>query len=262
MSTEPTVLVSREGRVATVILNRPRTLNAITPEMRTLLMETLAALDDDPAVGCVVLTGRGRGFCSGADTAGLQSLTGPRMQASIDREPVGADYPYRMATPLIAAVNGPVAGIGLCYALMADIRYGAAGAVWVASFAALGLPAEEGLSWLLPRIVGVGAALQIMLSAEPVTSEEAHRIGLVQRVLPANEVLPAALRAAAVIAARSPRSLQSIKEQVRLDATRSWDEAIADARRRLVAFLDAPDFAEAMAARRAGRDPVFTDQPR
>ena len=137
---ELTVVTNRDGRVATVTLNRPHTLNAITPPMRTLLMETLARLDEDPAVGCVVLTGRGRGFCSGADTSGLQRLTGARMQADINRQVIAADYPFRMAKPLIAAVNGPVAGIGLCYALMADVRFAAVGAKWVASFAALGLP--------------------------------------------------------------------------------------------------------------------------
>lgn len=252
---EPTVLTSREGRVAIVTLNRPRTLNAITPPMRTLLMETLAGLDEDPAVGCVVLTGRGRGFCSGADTAGLQTLTGARMQADYDREVIAADYPFLMTKPLIAAVNGPVAGIGFCYALMADVRFAAAGAAWVASFAALGLPAESGISWLLPRLVGMGAALEILLSAEPLTSEAAHRLGLVQHVRPAGQVLPAAVRLAAVIAGRSPDSLRAIKEQVRLDAARPWRESVADARERLLACLDGPDFAAAMAARRDGQRP-------
>jgi enoyl-CoA hydratase/carnithine racemase len=141
---------------------------------------------------------------------------------------------------------------------MADIRIAAAGASWVASFAALGLVAEQGLSWLLPRAVGTGAALEIMLSAEPISSEDAHRIGLVQHVLPADEVLPAAQRLAGTIASRSPQSLRAIKEQVRLDAARPWDEAFLDMRRRVVQSLDGPDFAEAMAARRAGRQPDYS----
>jgi len=255
---EAPVLVSREGRVATVILNRPDKLNALTPQMRVLLMETLAGLDGDPAVGCVIVTGRGRGFCAGADSSVLQDLTGAQTQERFDHEAIRTDFPLRMTKPLIAAVNGPVAGVGFAYALMADVRIAAAGARWVASFAALGLVAEQGLSWLLPRAVGAGAALEIMLSAEPITSEDAYRIGLVQHVLPAEEVLPAARRLAATISSRSPHSLRAIKEQVRLDAARSWDEAFLDMRRRVVESLDGPDFAEAMAARQAGRQPVYS----
>jgi PPOX class probable F420-dependent enzyme len=255
---EAPVLASRDGRVATVTLNRPDTLNALTPQMRVLLMETLAGLDGDPAVGCVVLTGRGRGFCAGADRSVLAGLTGAQTQERFDHEVIRTDFPLRMTKPLIAAVNGPVAGAGFAYALMADVRIAAAGAPWVASFAALGLVAEQGLSWLLPRTVGTGAALEILLSAEPVTSEEAYRLGLVQHVLPADEVLPAALRLAGAIASRSPHSLRAIKEQVRLDAARSWDEAFADTRRRVVDSLDGPDFAEAMAALRAGRQPDYS----
>jgi PPOX class probable F420-dependent enzyme len=254
---EAPVLVSRDGRVATVILNRPDKLNALTPPMRVLLMETLAGLDADPAVGCVILTGQGRGFCAGADTSVLQDLTGAQTQERFDHESIRTDFPLRMSKPLIAAVNGPVAGVGFAYALMADIRIAAAGARWAASFAALGLVAEQGLSWLLPRAVGTGAALEIMLSAEPITSEDAHRIGLAQHVLPAEEVLPAARRLAATIASRSPYSLRAIKEQVRLDAARSFEEAFLDMRRRVVESLDGPDFAEAMAARRAGRQPDY-----
>jgi enoyl-CoA hydratase/carnithine racemase len=97
-----------------------------------------------------------------------------------------------------------------------------------------------------------------MLSAEPMTSEDACRIGLVQHVLPTAEVLPAARRLAATIASRSPHSLRAIKEQVRLDAARSWDEAFLDMRRRVVESLDGPDFAEAMAARQAGRQPTYS----
>lgn len=255
---EAPVLVSREGRVATVTLNRPEKLNALTPQMRVLLMETLAGLDGDPAVGSVIVTGSGRGFCAGADSSVLQDLTGAQTQERFDHEAIRTDFPLRMTKPLIAAVNGPVAGVGFAYALMADIRIAAAGARWVASFAALGLVAEQGLSWLLPRAVGTGAALEIMLSAEPMTSEDAYRIGLVQHVLPVAEVLPAARRLAAAIASRSPHSLRVIKEQVRLDAARSWDEAFLDTRRRVVESLDGPDFAEAMAARRGGRQPDYS----
>jgi enoyl-CoA hydratase/carnithine racemase len=255
------ILVDVADAVATVTLNRPDRLNAVTPEMRVALMETMVELDADPGVGCVVLTGRGRGFCAGADRSHLATLTGDGLRDRFDTEPIRTDYPMRMATPLIAAVNGAVAGIGLSYALMADIRYAAEGATWLAPFASLGLVAEHGTAWLLPRLVGTGAALEILLSAEPFTSETAYRIGLVQRLLPAERVLPAAREMAAVIATRSPHSLRSIKEQVRLDGARSWEEAFGDMRARVVEAIAGHDFKEAMTARDEGRPPRFRPAP-
>jgi enoyl-CoA hydratase/carnithine racemase len=252
-----TIIVDVAGAVATVTLNRPERLNAITPEMRVRLMEALVDLDADPRVGCVVLTGSGRGFCAGADRSSLEKLTSEGLRTRFSTEPIRTDFPFRMTTPLVAAVNGPVAGTGLSYALMADVRFAAEGATWVASFANLGLVAEHGVSWLLPRLVGMGAALEILLSAEPFTSETAYRIGLVQRLLPAGRVLPAAQEFAAMVAARSPHSVQSIKEQVRLDAARSWEDAFLDMRARAVASVEGPDFREAVAARREGRIPEY-----
>jgi enoyl-CoA hydratase/carnithine racemase len=156
-----------------------------------------------------------------------------------------------MKKPLIAAVNGPVAGIGMAYAAMADIRIAAAGATWLAPFAQLGLVAELGLAWLLPRLVGTGAAMEILLAAEPFTSETAYRIGFVQRVVPADEVLPAALALAEVIASRSLYSVTSIKDQIRRDQQRSWDESFLETRQLVMESLDGPDFKAAMDRQRA-----------
>jgi enoyl-CoA hydratase/carnithine racemase len=173
------------------------------------------------------------------------------VQERYDSETIRADYMVQMKKPLIAAVNGPVAGIGFSYATMADIRIAAAGATWLAPFAQLGLVAEMGIAWLLPRLVGTGAAMEILLGAEPFTSESAYRMGLVQRVVPAEEVLPAALALAEVIASRSLYSVTSIKEQIRRDAERPWGESFRETRVLVRDSLDGPDFQAAMDRQRA-----------
>lgn len=246
-----TILLERRGRVALVTLNRPERLNALNAEMRFVLLETLYKLDHDDGIHVVVLTGAGRGFCSGADRARLEIVDRATVQQRYDTETIRADYMLTMKKPIIAAVNGPVAGIGMAYAAMADIRIAAAGATWLAPFAQLGLVAELGLAWLLPRLVGSGATMEILLGAEPFTSETAYRIGLVQRVVPAEEVLPAALSLAEVIASRSLYSVTSIKEQVRRDEQRSWDASFLETRQLVMESLDGPDFKAAMDRQRA-----------
>jgi enoyl-CoA hydratase/carnithine racemase len=245
------ILLERRGRVALVTLNRPERLNALNAEMRFVLLETLQELDLDESVHVVVLTGAGRGFCSGADRARLEIVDRATVQQRFDTETIRADYMFAMRKPIIAAVNGPVAGIGVAYAAMADIRIAAAGATWLVPFAQLGLVAELGLAWLLPRLVGSGAAMEILLAAEPFTSETAYRIGLVQRVVPAEEVLPAALGLAEVIASRSLYSVTSIKDQVRQDRQRSWETSFLATRELVMESLDGPDFKAAMDRQRA-----------
>jgi enoyl-CoA hydratase/carnithine racemase len=246
-----TILCDRRGTVAIVTLNRPERLNALNAEMRLLLLETLQELDDDDAVHVVVLTGAGRGFCSGADRARLETVDGATVQARFNNETIRPDYMAVMKKPLIAAVNGPVAGIGMSYAAMADIRVAAAGATWLAPFAQLGLVAEMGIAWSLSRLVGTGAAMEILLTAEPFTSETAYRLGLVQRVVPADEVLTTALGLAEVIASRSLYSVMAIKAQIRGDLQRSWDDSFRETRQLILESLDGPDFQAAMDRQRA-----------
>ncbi len=248
-----TVLLDRRGKVALVTLNRPERLNALNAEMRLVLLEMLRDLDHDKEVNVVVLTGAGRGFCSGADRARLEVVDRATVQGRYDNETIRADYMLKMRKPIIAAINGPVAGIGMAYAAMADIRIAAAGATWLAPFAQLGLVAEMGLAWLLPRLAGTGATMEILLTAESFTSETAHRIGLVQRVLPTEEVLPAALALADVIASRSLYSVISIKDQIRRDEQRTWEESFLETRQLVMESLDGPDFKAAMDRQRAGK---------
>jgi 2-(1,2-epoxy-1,2-dihydrophenyl)acetyl-CoA isomerase len=248
------VLVDRDQDIATITLNRPSRLNALTPEMRDRLLEVLASLDADRDVRAIVLTGAGRGFCGGLDFAALSS-SGTSRPDPDGRRSVPLDYPMHMTTPLIAAINGAVAGVGMAYALMADVRFAAEGAKWVAPYAQLGLVAEMGMAWLLQRLVGRGSALDIMLSGEPFLSEEAYRLGLAQRILPPAEVLPAAQTYARRLAANSATSIRVIREQIALDAQRSWDEAFSDAFQRMTEALASDNFREAMRARSSSQRP-------
>ncbi|NMM89116.1 hypothetical protein B2J88_33035 [Rhodococcus sp. SRB_17] len=252
---EHLVLSGRSGHVLTLTLNRPERLNATTPPMRQRLFTLLKEADDDPDVRCIVVTGTGRGFWPGEDRDELAKINGGIIA---DRsEPLTYDLPMAMKTPIVVAINGAVAGVGLSFVLQADIRVAASGAKWAAPFAGLGLVAEAGLSWLLQRHVGWGAALEILLTAEPFSSEDAYRLGIVQHLEKPDDVLPVANRIASRIARNSPFSIQNIREQIHLDATRGWEEAYADGSRRALESLDRADFHRAVAAAIEKREVTF-----
>ena len=283
--------------VALVTLNRPDRLNAWTARMELEYRASLAEADDDPDVRVVVVTGAGRGFCAGADTKALTGIveTGtyggravgvgsaseqptaerqgaPATQSEADsREPVpfaghgvrpdfehGFSYPYGLRKPLIAAVNGPAAGVGFVLACFADLRFAAEGAKLTTSFGRLGLPAEHGVSWVLSRLVGTARAADLLFSSRVVLAEEAERMGLVNAVLPPDELLPHTLEYARRMAAEvSPWSLQALKRQLYADQLRSLDEAATDAERLMAESFGSPDFKEGVAALTEKRPPDF-----
>lgn len=256
------VLVSRVGRVAVVTLNRPKVLNAMTLAMATAYADALRAADADPSVRAIVVTGAGRGFCAGADLAVLRQ--GPdAIRRFVPRAEDLPDLALRLRKPVIAAINGPVAGIGFAYLLGSDIRYAASTASISSSFARLGLVAEYGVSWLLPRVVGTTHALELLLSGGTLSAEEAARIGLVQHVTEPGEVLTRALAHATELAENSsPSSLAAIKAQVWGDLDRTRDEAVRRAFALMDTSFDGPDLAEALAARAEKRAPAFAPLPR
>ncbi|MGC4961410.1 enoyl-CoA hydratase/isomerase family protein [Gordonia sp. DT101] len=254
-NTENLVLSSQDGLVRTLILNRPDRHNATTPAMRQRLFGLLQEAEEDPDVRCIVVTGTGRDFWPGEDRAELAHLD----VADVARGQTNPsyDYPMSMTTPIVAAVNGTVAGVGLSFVLQADIRVAATGAKWAAPFASLGLVAEAGLSWLLQRHVSRGDALEILLTADAFTSEDAYRMGIVQHLEDRDEVLATAQRIAARVARNSPFSVRNIREQMRMDATRPWDEAYDDGTRRALVSLDRDDFRNAVAAAIDKREITF-----
>jgi enoyl-CoA hydratase/carnithine racemase len=226
---EPAVLYDVKDRVATVTLNRPDRLNAFDGDMETGLRQAMASAARDPAVRVIVLTGAGRGFCAGADMERLAGAAGSGGN-TIPREapppldlgaPTRADFQHRYSyfpaipKPVIGAVNGPAAGLGLVFACYCDMRFAGSEAIFTTAFARRGLIAEYGLAWLLPRLVGPGHAADLLFSGRRVTAQEAERIGLVNRTLPQAEFAAGVRAYAAELAsAVSPRSLRVMKRQM------------------------------------------------
>ena len=264
------VLYDVKGRVAVITLNRPEKLNALSDPMRENLPRAIQAASDDPGVYVVVITGAGRGFCSGADQSGergrmpnVAGLTAPtvalRAMEMLDDVVLALRGLHQ---PVIAAVNGPAIGGGLCLALACDIRIAAPDAYFRAAGINNGLTASElGLSYLLPRAIGSSRAFEIMLTGRDVDAEESARIGLVSRVVAAEELLPSAVELGERIAAWSRPGVELTKRTLwsGLDAGSLAQHMNAEGLGQLYVRLLTENFEEAVAARHEGRDPVFKD---
>ena len=180
--------------VATITLNRPDRLNAWTGTMYREVRQAMRDASDDGAVRVIVLTGAGRGFCAGADMDALQGIQSSGRNAAPVDEPFDPSAPSDFAKtysyfpavpkPIIAAINGACAGLGLIVTLYADLRFASDAAVFTTAFSRRGLVAEHGISWLLPRLVGIANAADLLFSARRVSAAEAREIGLVNRVFP------------------------------------------------------------------------------
>ena len=261
--------------VATVTLDRPHRMNAWTGRMHAEHRAALAWADADPDVRAVVVTGAGRAFCAGADATALSGHVeaggydpGTPDDMATPGHGVRAEYDhafawhYGLRVPVIAAVNGPAAGVGLVLACYCDLRFAAAGAKLTTSAPRLGLPAEYGLSWVLPRLVGIGHAADLLLSSRVVRAEEAATMGLVNRVLPPEEVLPAALSYARTLATEvSPVAVRTAKAQLYADLHGDVGTAVARSEDLLDEMVAGPDFAEGVAAWQGRRTPRFPPDP-
>lgn len=267
--------------VALVTLDRPDRLNAWTSRMEQEYRWALDAADNDPAVRVIVVTGAGRGFCAGADFEALDSLAaGARYGEVLGRPP--SDIPevqpgtgirpdfehtyswmFGLAKPVIAAVNGPVAGVGFVLMCHTDIRFAAEGAKITTSFARLGLPAEHGVTWVLSRLVGAGRAADLLFSSRVVRAEEALELGLVNRVYPADRVLDETMAYARAMAAEcSPVALLTMKRQLWGDLLDSLHTAASNGEDHLKRMLGAEDFREGVKAFQEKRPPRFRPLPR
>jgi enoyl-CoA hydratase/carnithine racemase len=250
-----------EDRVALLTLNRPERLNAWTAEMEHAYFAMLEQCAHDEDVRVIVVTGAGRGFCAGADMQQLQALGDGTLSAEAEAEATERrpqTFPLSIPKPIIAALNGACAGIGLVQALMCDIRFAAEGAKLTTAFARRGLVAEHGISWLLPRLVGPARALDLLLSGRVVFAEEAYTLGLVNRVLAPDRLLDAALDYAHELVVNcSPASMATIKRQVYADLQRDLPGALAEADRLMLASFAAPDFVEGVTSFVERRDPRF-----
>lgn len=240
------------GQVATITFNRPEKLNAWTPVMEREAPAAVAEALQAPEVRVIVLTGAGRGFCSGAD------LTGPRDPNAPRPGPDRFRYLWEATKPLVAAINGPAAGVGLSIALHCDIRYLAPSAAITTAFARRGLIAEHGSAWLLPRIVGLQAAADLLFSGRKVEAEEAERLGMGRLLSGGDFLTEAKALAAELVAHSSPRSLCVMKAQIRAGLTQNYEQATATAHREQQLSTQSADFREGVAAFRERRPANFT----
>jgi long-chain acyl-CoA synthetase len=250
------VLAERRDAVLVLTLNRPARLNAWSDALESRYFELLDEAQDDPEVRAIVVTGAGRGFCAGADMDDLSAVD--------DIEPIllargrPRHFPLTVRKPLIAAINGPAAGLGLVEALYCDVRFCARDAKLTTAFARLGLIAEYGISWLLPRLIGPSAALDLLLSGRVVLGEEAHRLGLIDRLADRTTVLDDAIAYASGLAEQcSPTSMATIKAQVQADLERTFAEAALAADVEMVASFRRPDVAAGIAGYTERRSPSF-----
>lgn len=262
------ILYQVEDGVAVVTLNRPDRLNAWTGQMHAEVKAAMRRATDDAAVKVIILTGAGRGFCAGADMNALQGIGAGEREAVTDGpfDPAAPEdyrktYSYfpSVPKPIIGAINGACAGLGMVMALYTDIRFAADTAVFTTAFSRRGLIAEHGISWLLPRLVGMAHAADLLFSARRVTAAEAERIGLVNRTLPAGTFMADVMAYARMLANEvSPRSVRVMKREIWGAQTQSLGEAIETANGDMQESFVSADFKEGVAHFVEKRAPAFT----
>lgn len=270
------ILYAVEERIATITLNRPEKLNAWTAQMDGEVRAAMAAAEADEGVRAIVLTGAGKGFCAGADmsllsgiiaSGGLPDANHALRHSVTDarKEGVRRDfqgtYSYfpSLDKPVIAAINGHAIGLGLILSLYCDLRFASTEARFGTAFARRGLIAEYGVAWMLPRLIGPAQALDVLLSARIFDAGEALRMGLVNRVLPAETFMSGVRDYARDLAGQvSPRSMAAIKRQVYNAMFQTLEEATVSAERAMMESLRSEDFKEGVAHFLEKRAPVFS----
>ena len=284
MPTQET-LYNVDNRVATITLNRPDKLNAWTALMESQVRSHMENAEQDDEVRVIVLTGAGRGFCAGADMSLLSAVAERGLdQRDLDnrdlddrgreqvlrdganrREGVAPDFQKKysyfpaIGKPVIAAINGPVVGLGLVITLYCDLRLASDRSRFSTTFARRGLIAEYGMAWMLPRIIGIANALDLLFSARTIDAAEALRMGLVNRVFPHETFLEKVQESAQELASSvSPRSLRIIKRQVYEAMSQPLAEAFDISVREMMACFRTEDFKEGVAHFVEKRPAAFT----
>ena len=258
--------------IAVITMNRPDRLNAMTTHMLAEIRHALASAEADGRVVGMILTGEGRGFCAGMD---IDALDGISKDASFNIDTTGleadpgdpsmgedfvAGFTYMLALrkPLLAAINGPCAGLGFCFAMLSDMRFVDANAKFSTAFSQRGLVAEHAVSWLLPRLIGSSRALDLLWSARKFDGVEAERLGIADRLCePGTSLQTAKDYIAQLAASASPTSLKIIKQQVYRHMMMPLGPAMSDTQRLMDESLTRPDFKEGVRSFIEGRPPSF-----
>ncbi|HKI73022.1 MAG TPA: enoyl-CoA hydratase-related protein [Pseudomonadales bacterium] len=264
-----------EGPAATITLNRPDALNAFTNNMLEEIRHALDTAEKDSSVVGIILTGAGRGFCAGMDMNALNSqASGGDLNAGVDPKQLAADpgdksmgpnfriaFTYIMSVrkPIIAAINGPCAGLGMSIALLCDLRFASENTKMITAFSQRGLVAEHGQSWILPRVVGPSRALDLLWSSRRVGPDEALQIGLVDRVFSAEALLAESRAYIHDLAEHaSPTSLMLMKQQVYKHLNENLEEAMRESTKLMNESLERDDFKEGVASFIERRPPKFS----
>jgi len=266
---------SVDDPVATITLNRPEAMNAWTGKMDHEIRDAVGRAAADPAVVGIVITGTGRAFCAGADMKTLDDLssadpaaagsaatdeTAPADPGEGEPDDFSGRFGYLMTTPkpIIAAVNGAVAGMAYPFALSCDVRVLCPSSLFVTAFAQRGLIAEWGLGWLLPQLVGPSAALDLLFTSRRVGGEEAYRLGLGNYLVTDDDLLPFARRYVEQLAAAcSPASIAVMKQQVWTHTQQGLGAAEAESQQLMVDSFNRPDFQEGVRSFIEKRNPSF-----
>ncbi len=251
-----------EAAVARITLNRPERLNALTFEVYDELRNTFRALDTEPGVRVIVITGAGRAFCSGGD---VEDIIGPLFERDagglLEFTRMTCDLILAMRRcrrPIVGALNGTVAGAGAVIATACDVRIAAESAKIAYLFTKVGLSgADMGASWLLPRIVGLGRATELLMTGDFMSAAEAHRVGLYNRVVPDGEALPEALAFAGTLAAGPSYALAVTKRALDEEAHMTLEAALEAEAMAQAVCMENPNFREAYEAFVAKRPPRF-----
>jgi enoyl-CoA hydratase/carnithine racemase len=271
---DDTVLYAVEAGVASITLNRPDKLNALTPEMLGGFFAAVARAAEDPAAKVIVVTGAGRGFSAGLDLGIIGTGAGGRVETHPAYTPTWGDdigpalapyysggWPVLITSrkPTIAAINGPAFGWGFILSLHCDIRFAAKSALFNATFARIGVPGEKGSAWLLTRHIGQARAMDLLYTARRFDGDEAARLGLVNAVLDDDALMPHVTEYARNIASFSaPRALAAMKAQVWTALDEDYTTAFAAADMEQELATRTADFREAFASYREKRAPLFT----
>ncbi|MEN3976404.1 enoyl-CoA hydratase-related protein [Emcibacter sp. SYSU 3D8] len=255
------ILYDVADKVATITLNRPDKMNAWSPDMEVAFRAAIERAASDDGARAIVVTGAGKGFCAGADLSpGPDGKPRPRIVPPFSADEFGQRYSYLLGVPkpIIAGINGACAGVGLCLALYADMRYMAEGAKMTTAFVRRGLIAEHGSAWMLPRLIGTMNAMDLLLTGRTIDAAEAERLGLV-RMLARDGFAEAVHAVAAEMAAlSSPRAMAVVKRQVYLAYTQSLAAATQMSNEEQQKCFTSEDYIEGVASFREKRAPAFT----